>query len=67
MSFLTAEWRKLAIANYAIDPSVLANYIPHDTELDLWNGKCYVSVVGFMFLNTKLLGADNEKIGVTGN
>ena len=56
MSFLNAEWRKLAIANYAIDPNVLAKYIPPKTELDLWNGTCYVSLVGFMFLNTKLLG-----------
>ena len=56
MSFLTAEWRKLAIANYAIDPSVLAKYVPYGTELDLWEGKCYVSLVGFMFVNTKLLG-----------
>ena len=56
MSFLNAEWRKLAIANYAIDPNVLVKYIPPKTELDLWNGICYVSLVGFMFLNTKLLG-----------
>jgi uncharacterized protein len=56
MSFLNAEWRKLAIANYAIDPRVLARYIPPKTELDLWNGTCYVSLVGFMFLNTRLLG-----------
>ena len=56
MSFLKAEWRKLAIANYVINPAVLAKYIPPGTELDLWNGNCYVSLVGFMFKNTKLLG-----------
>jgi uncharacterized protein YqjF (DUF2071 family) len=56
MSFLKAEWRKLAIANYAIDPSVLKKYVPPGTELDFWEGKCYVSLIGFMFLNTKLLG-----------
>lgn len=56
MSFLKAEWRKLAIANYEIDPAILHRYIPHGTELDLWNNTCYVSLVGFMFLNTKLLG-----------
>lgn len=55
MSFLKAEWRKLAIANYEIDSSLLTDYLPYGTELDLWNGKCYVSLVGFMFLNTKLL------------
>ena len=56
MSFLKAEWRKLAIANYAIDPEILSKYLPPKTELDLWNGTCYVSLVGFMFLNTKVLG-----------
>ncbi|MDY7395603.1 DUF2071 domain-containing protein [Aureibaculum sp. 2210JD6-5] len=56
MSFLTAEWRKLAIANYVVDPSLLREYIPYGTELDLYNNKCYVSLVGFMFINTKLLG-----------
>ncbi|MDX1628182.1 MAG: DUF2071 domain-containing protein [Fulvivirga sp.] len=56
MSFLKAEWRKLALANYAVDPSILTKYIPAKTELDLWQGTCYVSLVGFMFLNTRLLG-----------
>lgn len=56
MSFLSAEWRKLVLVNYEIDPFVLESYLPFDTEFDLWNGKCYVSLVGFMFLNTKLLG-----------
>lgn len=54
--FLTAEWRKLAIANYAIDASILKPYLPFKTELDFWNGKCYVSLVGFRFINTKLKG-----------
>ena len=54
--FLEAEWRKLAMANYAIDPSILKNHLPNKTEIDLWNGTCYVSLVGFMFLNTKLKG-----------
>lgn len=56
MSFLKAEWRKLAIANYEVDESLLTDFIPYGTELDLWKGKCYISLVGFRFLNTKLLG-----------
>jgi len=56
LSFLKAEWRKLAIANYAIDKDLLTKYLPFGTELDLWNGNCFVSLVGFMFVNTKLLG-----------
>lgn len=56
MSFLTAEWRKLAMANYAIDPAILAPYVPPGTELDSFNGKHFVSLIGFMFLNTRVLG-----------
>jgi uncharacterized protein len=56
MSFLKAEWRKLALFNYEVPPSILKEFVPNGTELDLWNGKCYVSVVGFMFQNTKILG-----------
>jgi uncharacterized protein YqjF (DUF2071 family) len=56
MSFLKAEWRKLAIANYAIDPIRLKKYLPAKTELDLWNDTCYVSLVGFMFTNVRVLG-----------
>ncbi len=56
MSFLKAEWRKLVLANYTIEPEILSKYVPFGTELDLWTGKCYVSLVGFMFLNTRLLG-----------
>lgn len=56
MSFLTAEWRKLAIANYAVDECVLQPYLPTGTELDKWNGTTYVSLIGFLFKNTKLLG-----------
>jgi uncharacterized protein YqjF (DUF2071 family) len=56
ISFLKAEWRKLAIANYEVSPEILKNYLPAYTELDSWNGKYYVSLIGFMFLNTKMLG-----------
>ena len=56
MSFLKAEWRKLALANYIIDEKLLVKYLPIGTELDLWNENCYISLVGFMFINTKLLG-----------
>ena len=55
-TFLQAEWRKLAMANYAVDPNVLQPYLPKGVELDFWNGTCYASLIGFMFLNTKLKG-----------
>ncbi len=54
--FLTAKWEKLATANYVIDPKVLVDYLPFGTELDIWNGRCYVSLVAFKFCNTKVKG-----------
>ncbi|MCC5921369.1 MAG: DUF2071 domain-containing protein [Cyclobacteriaceae bacterium] len=56
MSFLTAEWRKLAFANYIIDPKVLNPYLPYGTALDLYEGKCFISLVGLLFEETRLLG-----------
>lgn len=56
MNFLKAEWRKLAIINYEINPEILLKYLPEGTELDFYHKKCYVSLVGFMFLNVKLIG-----------
>src|SRR5689334_1623748 len=54
--FLTASWQKLVMANYIVDPLLLQPYIPAATELDSWEGKNFVSLVGFMFRNTKVMG-----------
>ncbi|HKX30570.1 MAG TPA: DUF2071 domain-containing protein [Blastocatellia bacterium] len=54
--FLTAEWRYLAMLNYQVDPLVLRAYVPSGTELDQWGGRTYVSLVGFLFLKTRVLG-----------
>ncbi len=54
--FLTANWRDLIVVNYVVDPSILEAYVPHGTELDLWDGKAFVSLVAFQFLNTRVLG-----------
>ncbi|NLG97694.1 MAG: DUF2071 domain-containing protein [Chloroflexi bacterium] len=54
--FLTAKWQYLLMLNYEIDPAVLDPLVPYGTELDLWDGKAIISIVGFMFKNTRLLG-----------
>jgi uncharacterized protein YqjF (DUF2071 family) len=56
-TFLTAEWRYLAMLNYRIDPALLAPFVPAGTELDQWQGATFVSMVGFLFLDTRVLGA----------
>ena len=54
--FLTARWVHLAMLNYEVDPAVLAPWVPAGTELDPWEGRYLASVVGFQFLDTRLLG-----------
>lgn len=55
-SFLTAEWNNLVLINYEIDPKILEKYVPKGTELDFWNEKCYISFIGFLFENVRVLG-----------
>jgi uncharacterized protein len=54
--FLTAEWRHLVMLNYDVDRAVLVPLVPAGTALDLWQDRALVSVVGFKFLNTRVLG-----------
>jgi hypothetical protein len=54
--FLTARWRYLAMLNYEVPPEILAPLVPAGTELDSWRGKTFASIVGFLFLDTRVLG-----------
>jgi len=54
--FLSAEWRDLVMLNYEVDPRLVARYVPRGTELHAFEGRTYVSLVGFRFLRTKLFG-----------
>ena len=56
MSFLKAEWNNLAMINYEVNPKILEKYVPKGTEIDFWNGKCYISFIGFLFENVRVLG-----------
>lgn len=55
--FMTAEWRYLVMLNYEVEPAILQPYVPAGTELDSWQGRTFISVVGFLFLNTRVVGA----------
>ena len=54
--FLTAEWRYLVMLNWRVQPSLLHAYVPSGTELDAWQGQTFISIVGFLFRNTRVLG-----------
>ncbi len=42
--------------NYEVPPELLTPYLPAGTELDYWEGKALVSMVGFLFHDTRVLG-----------
>jgi uncharacterized protein YqjF (DUF2071 family) len=44
------------MANYEVAPELLENRVPRGTSLDFEDGKLFVSLVGFMFLDTRVLG-----------
>jgi uncharacterized protein YqjF (DUF2071 family) len=63
MNFLEAKWENLIMANYAVDPTILIPYLPKGVELDSFEGKCYVSLVGFMFNKTKIFNVPIPYLG----
>ena len=54
--FLSAEWRNLVMVNYEVDAGVLVPWLPAGVELDAWQGRTLVSLVGFEFRGTRVLG-----------
>ncbi len=44
------------MVSYEVDPEILRPYCPTGTQVDLYDDKAYVSVVGFRFKNTKIKG-----------
>jgi uncharacterized protein YqjF (DUF2071 family) len=42
--------------NYEVPPVLLRPLVPVGTELDTWDGASLVSIVGFRFLDTRVLG-----------
>lgn len=54
--FLKASWENPIMANYEVEPAILQPYLPNGVELDFYNYKTYVSLVGFLFKKTSLFG-----------
>jgi hypothetical protein len=54
--FLTATWRSLAIITYAVPPERVAPHLPPGVEPDTRGGEAFASLVGFDFLDTRVLG-----------
>ncbi len=56
MRFIKANWNNLILASYEVEQELLEPYVPVGTQLDSFNGKFYVSLVAFMFHDTRVLG-----------
>lgn len=54
--FLAARWHGLAMINFEVDPALVEPLVPRGVELDFFQGRTYVSLVGFLFRDTRLLG-----------
>ena len=44
------------MAQYVVAPDTLAPWLPPGVDLDLFQGKCYVSLVGFLFDTVRVKG-----------
>lgn len=62
-NFLSARWENLIMANYAVPPAILGRYLPKGVEIDTFDQKAYVSLVGFMFRQTSLFNIPIPFIG----
>jgi uncharacterized protein YqjF (DUF2071 family) len=54
--FMTAEWKWLVMANYAVEPPLLEPLVPRGTELDAHDGHVYLSLIGFLFNRSRIFG-----------
>ena len=62
-NFLNANWENLIMANYIVEPKILTPYLPNGVELDFYKGDTYVSLVGFMFKNTRIFKIPIPRLG----
>jgi uncharacterized protein YqjF (DUF2071 family) len=54
--FLRAAWRDLLMLNFEVPADLVEPLVPAGVGLDRWSGRLYVSVVGFRFVDTRVLG-----------
>lgn len=55
-TFLEARWENIVMVNYEVDANILLPYLPYGVELDTFDDKCFVSLVGFKFAKSKIFG-----------
>lgn len=54
--FLTARWEHLVFLSYDCPAALLEPHVPRGTVLDSWQGRTFVSLVAFLFTETRVRG-----------
>ena len=54
--FLTARWENIVMINYEVNSKILVPYLPYGLELDTFEDKIFISLVGFKFLKSSIFG-----------
>jgi len=55
-TLLTAEWRDLVLFSFEAPPALFEPFVPRGLELDDWRGRTFFSLIGFRFLESRLVG-----------
>lgn len=55
-TFLKARWENIVMINYEVDARILYPYLPYGVELDSFENKVFISLVGFKFLKSSIFG-----------
>ena len=63
MNFLNAKWQNIIMANYEISPEYLLPFMPKGVELDYYQEKTFVSLVGFLFKNSTIFNVPIPFLG----
>src|SRR5688500_5673553 len=59
VSLMSGKWSHLVHFNYEVEPSTLEPYLPAGAEIDLFNGKTWLSMVGMTFEDLTILGVED--------
>ncbi len=51
---VSTEFRKVALLNYIVPPEVVEKYLPKYTQIDFYNGNCFISLKGFQVKKLKV-------------
>ena len=54
--FLSAQWKRLLLLTYDVNPQLLMDHLPPGLTLDTIDGRAFVSLVAFDFLDTRVVG-----------